>query len=54
MAEMSKQAAEAKRAYYRAYMKKWRAKNPEKLREYQRTYWERKAAKMNATGAENE
>ena len=50
---------EAKRAYMRKYNKKyrnkekankynkeWRRKNPDKVKEYQRRYWERKAQLM--------
>ena len=39
MAQMSKAAREAKNEYY----KRWRAKNPEKVRESNQKYWERKA-----------
>jgi len=38
--ELSNQAIEARRAYYRDYHKK----NPGKNREYKNRYWERKAA----------
>jgi hypothetical protein len=37
---MTAQAAEARRAYKR----KWAKQNPEKIRQYQQTYWNRKAA----------
>ena len=37
------QAIDAKAAAA-AYAREWRKKNPEKCREYQRRYWERKAA----------
>lgn len=30
----------------RAYMKAWRAANKDKVKEHNRRYWERKAAKM--------
>jgi hypothetical protein len=33
---------EAVNAYRRNYMKDWRKKNPDKVRTYQRRYWERK------------
>lgn len=39
MAAMTDEA----RAKHAAYMREWRARNPEKEREYQRRYWERKA-----------
>lgn len=39
--ELSKAAREARNAANRA----WRKKNPGKVREYNRRYWERKAAK---------
>ncbi|MBR0351669.1 MAG: phosphatase [Oscillospiraceae bacterium] len=37
--QMSNDAKEARREYYR----KWRAKNKDKQSEYTRRYWERKA-----------
>ena len=37
---ISEAAREAQRAYYR----EWRKKNPDKVREMNRRYWERKAA----------
>lgn len=36
---MTAKAAEARRAYKR----KWAKQNPEKIRQYQQTYWSRKA-----------
>ena len=30
----------------RAYMREWRRKNPDKVREINRRYWEKKAAQM--------
>lgn len=42
MTELSNQAKEARRAYLR----EWRRKNPEKVRESNRRYWERKAAQL--------
>ena len=39
--EIDALAREAKRAYYR----KWNAKNKDRVREYQRRYWQRKAEK---------
>lgn len=32
------------------YMKRWRAKNPEKQKEYNRRYWERRAAREASEG----
>lgn len=54
---MTEAAKKAKREYaakYRsenreklaAYQREWRKKNPEKAKENQRRYWERKAASM--------
>ena len=40
MEGLSKGAAEARRAYYR----EWNKKNPDKVREKNRRYWEKKAA----------
>ncbi len=37
---MTEQAKQARREYH----KKWRDKNPEKIKEYKQRYWERKAA----------
>ena len=37
----------------RAYLREWRKKNPEKLAEQRRRYWERKAAEA-ARGAARE
>lgn len=48
MAEIAKyltpEALEARRAYYREYQKA----HPEKVREYQRKYWERKVEEQKA------
>ena len=53
MTELSNQAKEAQRAYLR----EWRRKNPEKVRESNRGNWERKAAQLEQEqperGAEN-
>jgi len=37
---------EQARAARSAYVKQWRRKNPEKLRQYMASYWERRAAKQ--------
>lgn len=39
---MDEQARKAQRIY----MREWRRKNPDKVRENNRRYWERKAKKM--------
>ena len=44
MKEISEKAKEAQRAYLR----EWRRKNPEKVQENNRRYWERKAQQMAA------
>lgn len=44
MNNTTKKAREARNAYQR----KWNKKNPDKVREYQRRYWERKAAELEA------
>lgn len=50
MTELSNKAKEAQRAYLR----EWRRKNPEKVRENNRRYWERKAEQMAAQEKETE
>ncbi len=46
--EMQKQAQqEAARQARNAYAREWRARNPDKVRQYNSTYWARKAAKAN-------
>lgn len=37
---------EKAKAAQRAYMKEWRKKNPDKVRESNRRYWMRRAQKM--------
>ncbi len=59
---MNESAKEARRKYYREYKsnispeareaynrynREWRRKNPDKIRQYNVTYWERKAAQGN-------
>lgn len=39
---LTDKAAEARRAYYRA----WRATNKDKVRQYNERYWQRKAEQM--------
>lgn len=51
--ELSPEAREIKRARDREYMKAWRDRNPEKVRENCAKYWERKAQKAReAAGAQ--
>ena len=60
MVEMTADASEARRLYKRKYRQKnrekinkqqreWRARNPDKVREYQARYWKRKAGKGGRT-----
>lgn len=44
MADISEEAKEQRRAYKRA----WAAKNPDKVKAYQRAYWERLAQRQKA------
>lgn len=37
---------EAARLAYNAYIKAWRKAHPDKVREHNRRYWEKKAARM--------
>ena len=39
---------EAARAARREYMRRWRAKNRERIREYEKQYWARRAAEAEA------
>ena len=41
---MNNEALEARRAYKR----QWAKDNPDKIRQYQETYWSKKAAEMKA------
>ena len=50
MEKLTEEAKEVKREYYRAY----RAKNRDKMREANRRYWERKAAKRKKKEEEEE
>lgn len=50
MKEISEKAKEAQRAY----LQEWRRKNPEKVQENNRRYWERKAQQMAALEKETE
>ena len=44
--KLSRAAAEARRAYLR----QWRQENPEKIKEHQRRFWERKAKEHKEEG----
>ena len=44
---MTQQAIEARKAYKR----KWAQNNPEKIRQYQKSYWEKRAAEEAAGAA---
>lgn len=50
MKEISEQA----KAAQREYLREWRRRNPEKVRENNRRYWERKAKQMAAQEKETE
>ncbi len=39
-------AAEKTREEYNRYHREWRAKNKERVKAYNKRYWERKAARM--------
>ena len=41
---MNKEFSDAAREAQRAYYREWRKKNPDKVREKNRRYWEKKAA----------
>lgn len=47
-ATLEEKAKEERREYFR----KWRAKNKDKIRESNRRYWERRAAKKSSTEQE--
>ncbi|OUO13139.1 hypothetical protein B5F94_10740 [Flavonifractor sp. An4] len=44
-----KQLDEQARAARAAYFREWRKKNPDKVRESNRRYWERRAQKLQAS-----
>ncbi len=46
MTENTNTAADAAKEARRAYKRKWNAEHKEKVKEYQRKYWERRAAKL--------
>lgn len=52
--EYYKQWREKNRDKFNAACKKWQRANPDKIVEYQRRYWERKAVEQKKEGAENE
>ena len=47
-------AKKAKADYQKTYMKKWRAKNPDKVRENNLRYWARRAEREAAAQKEQE
>lgn len=47
---MTEAAAQARKEYWKA----WRKANADKVRQYNKNYWERKAAAKAAEGAANE
>lgn len=40
---LSDKAKQAKNEYMRVYMKEWSKRNPEKVRSYNKRYWENRA-----------
>ena len=44
--QLSPEAREARRQY----LKEWRKRNPEKVKQHTRDYWERKAREMKENG----
>lgn len=47
-------ATEAAKEARRAYKRRWAKENPDKIREQQRRYWERQAARMKEQEAQGE
>lgn len=43
---LSERAKEARRQYYREYMRKYRKQNPEKIQEATKRFWERRAQEL--------
>lgn len=50
---MNEKVSDAARMAQREYARQWRRKNPEKVRESNRRYWERKAQQMQKSGGDN-
>ena len=50
---MNKRFSDAAKMARREYARQWRRKNPEKVRESNRRYWERKAQQMQKSGGDN-
>lgn len=44
--QLEKLALEARRKYYREYYREWRRNNPDKVKEYNKRYWRKKALEM--------
>lgn len=47
---MEQNSREAANRYMRTYMRKWRAKNPEKCKEYRERYWAKRAEREAKVG----
>ena len=50
-AQQKQSVQEAARKARNAYLRDWRAKNPEKVKQYNANYWERKAAQYGEDAA---
>ncbi len=46
MGKREDMAREAQRNYMRAYMREWRKKNPDKVREMKERYWAKKGQQL--------
>jgi hypothetical protein len=47
---LSEAARKAKNEYQRKYQREYRKKNPERVKQHQNSYWERKAEKQSDNG----
>lgn len=47
---MAENTSEQARELQRQYLREWRKKNPGKLRQYNKTYWERRAQQLQDAG----
>lgn len=50
---MNEKVSDAARMAQREYARQWRRKNPDKVREKNRRYWERKAQQMQESRGDN-
>lgn len=50
---MNEKVSDAARMAQREYARQWRRKNPDKVREKNRRYWERKAKQLQENRGEN-